>query len=95
MYTHVVEHKAFTYLGTQKHGEQQGTFLGTLLILLYIYIFFASWNFENLCSVLNLLISHMTWIASSNEFTALICYVFVYIYNKFKNSTREPNCGKV
>jgi len=40
MYTHVVEHKAFTYLGIQKHGEQQGIFLGTLLILIYIYIFF-------------------------------------------------------
>ena len=35
------------------------------------YIYIASWNFEDFCSVLNLLISHLTWIASSNEVTAL------------------------
>jgi len=79
MYNHVIEHKTFSDLGTQKHGDHQGTFIGTLLILIHIYIYIAGRNFVDLCSVLNLLISHMTWIAFSNEFTALICYVFVYI----------------
>ena len=44
-----------------------------------IYIYIAGRKFEDLCSVLKLLISRMTWIAPSNEVTALICYVFVYI----------------
>ena len=79
MYNHVIELKTFSDLGTQKHGDQEGSFLGTLLILIYIYIYIAGWNFEDICSVLKLFISLMTWIASSNEVTALICYVFVYI----------------
>ena len=79
MYNYVIEHKTFSVLGTQKHGDHQLTFLGTLLILIYIYIYFAGRNFEDLRSVLKLFISLMTWIASSNEVTALICYVFVYI----------------
>ena len=37
MYNHVIELKTFSDLGTQKHGDHQGTFLGTLLILIYIY----------------------------------------------------------
>ena len=35
------------------------------------YIYIANRNFEGFSSVLNLLISHMKWIASSNEVTAL------------------------
>ena len=83
MYNHVIGHKTFSDLGTQKHGDHQGTFLGTLLILIhiyiYIYIYILGRNFEDLCSVLKLLISHMTWIAFSNEFITLICYAFVHI----------------
>jgi len=95
MYTHVVEHKAFTYLGIQKQGEQQGIFLGTLLILIYIYIFFfCKQEFWRLMFSAELTYFSYDLDCFSNEFTALICYVFVYIYNKFKNSTREPNCGK-
>ena len=40
MYNHVIELKTFSDLGTQKHVDLQGTFLGTLLIEIYIYIFF-------------------------------------------------------
>ena len=78
MYNPVIELKTFSHLGTQKHGDHQGTLLGTLLIVIYIF-FFCKQEFEDISSVLKLLISHMIWIAFSNQFIALICYVFVYI----------------